>query len=83
MYYLDNNLDLKKALAWMELGIADQPENFRFPFVYRKAKVLAKMGDKAGALAAANDSLAGAAKAGGEIKDEYTRLNNDLIASLK
>lgn len=28
-------------------------------------------------------SLAGAAKAGGEIKAEYTRLNNDLIASLK
>jgi len=81
MYYLDNNLDLKKALAWMDAAIAENPKAFYF--VYRKAKVLAKMGDKAGALAAAQASLAGAAQAGGEIKDEYTRLNNDLIASLK
>ena len=81
MYYLDNNLDLKKAAQWMDAAIAEQPEAFYF--VYRKAKVLAKMGDKAGALAAAKASLAGAAKASGEIKDEYTRLNHDLIASLK
>ena len=81
MFYLDNNLDLKKALQWMDAAIAEQPDAFYF--VYRKAKVLAKMGDKAGALAAANASLAGAAKATGEIKDEYTRLNQALIASLK
>jgi hypothetical protein len=81
MYYLDNNLDLKKALAWMDAAIAENPKAFYF--VYRKAKVLAKMGDKAGALAAAQASLAGAAQASGEIKEEYTRLNNDLIASLK
>jgi hypothetical protein len=81
MYYLDNNLDLKKALAWMDAAIAENPKAFYF--VYRKAKVLAKMGDKAGALAAAQASLAGAAQAAGEIKEEYTRLNNDLIASLK
>lgn len=81
MFYLDNNLDLKKALAWMEAAIAENPKAFYF--VYRKAKVLAKMGDKAGALAAAQASLAGAALASGEIKEEYTRLNKDLIASLK
>lgn len=81
MYYLDNNLDLKKALAWMDAAIAENPKAFYF--VYRKAKVLAKMGDKGGALAAAQASLAGAAQASGEIKEEYTRLNNDLIASLK
>ena len=81
MFYLDNNLDLKKALAWMDAAIAENPKAFYF--VYRKAKILAKMGDKAGALAAAQASLAGAAQAAGEIKDEYTRLNNDLIASLK
>lgn len=81
MFYLDNNLDLKKALAWMDAAIAENPKAFYF--VYRKAKILAKMGDKAGALAAAQASIAGAAQASGEIKDEYTRLNNDLIASLK
>jgi hypothetical protein len=41
------------------------------------------MGDKAGALAAANQSLEMTAKQKGELKDEYTRLNNALIASLK
>jgi len=81
MFYLENNLDLKKALAWMDAAIAENPQAFYF--VYRKAKILAKMGDKAGALAAAQASLAGAAQAAGEIKAEYTRLNNDLIASLK
>jgi hypothetical protein len=35
------------------------------------------------ALAAAQASLAGAAQASGELKEEYTRLNHDLIASLK
>lgn len=81
MFYLDNNLDLKKALAWMDAAIAENPKAFYF--VYRKAKVLAKLGDKAGALAAAQASLAGAAQASGELKEEYTRLNHDLIASLK
>ena len=81
MFYLDNNLDLKKALAWIDAAIAENPKAFYF--VYRKAKILAKLGDKAGALAAAQTSLAGAAQAAGELKEEYTRLNNDLIASLK
>lgn len=81
MFYLEHNLDLKKALAWMDAAIAAQPDAFYF--VYRKAKVQAKMGDKAGALATAQASLAAAAKAGGAIKDEYTRLNEALIASLK
>lgn len=81
MFYLEHNLDLKKAAAWMDAAIAAEPNAFYY--VYRKAKVLAAMGDKAGALAAAKASLEGANKAGGSIKDEYTRLNEALIASLK
>ncbi len=81
MFYLDNNLDLKKALAWMDAAIAAQPDAFYL--VYRKAKVQAKMGDKAGAIATAKASIEGANKAKGEIRDEYVRLNNELIASLK
>lgn len=83
MFYLDHNLDLKKAAQWMDLGIAAQPENFRFPFTYRKARILAAAGDKAGARAAAELSLAGAKQAQGALKDEYVRLNNELLASLK
>jgi hypothetical protein len=41
------------------------------------------MGDKAGAKAAATKSLALASEAQGAIKDEYTRLNNELLARLK
>lgn len=81
MFYLDHNLDLKKAAEWMDAAIAAQPDAFYL--TYRKAKILAKMGDKEGALAAANDSLARASKASGAIKDEYTRLNQELIAGLK
>ena len=83
MFYLDNGLDLKKALAWMNAAIAEQPDAFYF--VYRKAKVQAALGDKAGALATAKASLAAAiAKAPSPLlRDEYVRLNNELIASLK
>jgi hypothetical protein len=41
------------------------------------------MGDKAGAIATAKASIEGANKATGAIKDEYIRLNEALIASLK
>ena len=78
MFYLDHNLDLKKAAGWMDAAIAAQPDAFYY--VYRKALVLEKMGDKDGAIATAKASLEGAAKAGGSIKDEYTRLNEALIA---
>lgn len=83
MFYLDNNFDLKKALAWMDAAIAEQPDAFYF--VYRKAKVQAAMGDKAGALATAKASLEGAnnPKTPPALRDEYVRLNNALIASLK
>lgn len=81
MFYLDHNLDLKKALAWMDAAIVAQPEAFYF--VYRKALVQEKMGDKAGAIATAEASIAGAKKAGGAIADEYTRLNEALIARLR
>ena len=81
MFYLDNNFDLKKALEWMNAAVAEQPEAFFL--VYRKAKVQAAMGDKAGALATAKKSIEMAQKAPPALKDEYTRLNEALIASLK
>jgi len=80
MFYRDHDLDLKKALVWIDAAIAAQPDAYYY--VYHKAKLLAKMGDKAGALAAAQQSIAMAAKDTGPAKDEYTRLNEALIASL-
>ncbi|MSU70010.1 MAG: DUF2911 domain-containing protein [Opitutaceae bacterium] len=81
MFYLDHNLDLKKAAGWMEGAIAERPDAF-FLF-YHQARILAKTGDKAAAIAAARHSLELAAKDASPAKAEYTRLNEALIASLR
>ncbi len=82
MFYYENNQDLKKAAAWMDAAIAERPDAYYM--IYRKGLILAKAGDKAGALAAANQSLEMARKdKTPAIRDEYVRLNEALIASLK
>lgn len=82
MFYFENGGDLKKALEWIDAGLKEQPEAFYM--VYRKGLILAKMGDKAGALAAAQASRQAAAKDNrAALRDEYLRLNDALIASLK
>lgn len=81
MFYFENGLDLKKAAAWMDAAIAEQPDAFYM--VYRKGLILEKAGDKAGALAAAQKSLEMAKKAPGLVGTEYSRLNEALIARVK
>jgi hypothetical protein len=82
MFYYENGGDLKKALEWMEAGLKEQPAAFYM--VYRKGLILAKMGNKAGALAAAKASKEAAARDNRtSLRDEYIRLNDMLIASLK
>jgi hypothetical protein len=81
MFYLDHQLDLKKANEWMDAAIAAQPTGYYL--VYRKAKVQAAMGDKAGALATARKSIEMAKQdKPGSLQDEYVRLNEMLIAGL-
>lgn len=82
MFYYENDLDLTKALAWMEAGLAEQPNAYWM--IYRHGLLLAKNGDKAGALAAAKRSIELAAAAPSpELRDEYTRLNQALIDRLQ
>jgi hypothetical protein len=81
LYYLDHNLDLKKAAVWMDAAIAAQPDGFYY--MYHKARILAKVGDKEGAISMAKKSIEVATKAGGPAKDEYVRLNETLLATLK
>jgi Protein of unknown function (DUF2911) len=81
MFYLNHDLDLKKAAGWMDAALAEQPTAFWL--FYHKARLLAKMGDKAGAIAAAKASIDLVAKSTGPEKGEYTRLNEALIASLQ
>ncbi|WP_438480146.1 DUF2911 domain-containing protein [Oleiharenicola lentus] len=81
MFYYENNLDLKKAASWMDAAIAAQPKAYYL--VYRKALILEKLGDKAGATATAQASLKAANEDTGAIKDEYVRLNETLLTRLK
>jgi hypothetical protein len=81
MFYVDHNLDLDKASAWIDDAIAEQPGQFYL--MYQKARILAAKGDKAGAEAAAHESIDLAAKTNGPAKDEYLRLNEALLAGLK
>lgn len=80
MFYGDHNLHLPEAATWMDAAIAAQPDAFYL--LYHKAIILEKMGDKAGAEAAARQSMALAAKQTGPEKDEYLRLNEALLARL-
>ena len=81
MFYYENDLDIARAKEWIEAAANKQPDAVWI--VYRKGLILKKAGDKEGALAAARRALELAAKADGELKAEYTRLSENLIASLK
>jgi hypothetical protein len=77
MFYYDHGQDLSKASKWVDAAIAEREAHY---IVYLKAKILAKLGDKEGAIAAAKRSTELAIKA----KDTgYVKLNEDLISSLK
>lgn len=78
MFYFDNNLDMKQAAVWMDEAIKANPDQIWL--IYRKGLILEKLGDKAGAIAAATKSMELAAQTRGVIADEYTRLNQMLIS---
>ena len=81
MFYYEHDLDMTKARDWVEAAALLQPDK---PWItYRKGLVLAKMGDKAGAIEAAKAAHAQAQKAGGELGAEYTRLSEQLLAKLQ
>ncbi len=80
MFYYEHDLDLKKALSWIDQGLEAQPDAVWI--VYRRGLILAKAGDKDGAYAAAERTVELAMKTGGALGAEYARLGEDLIASL-
>src|SRR5690606_28911481 len=81
MFYHDNGLDLQKAKTWIEE--ATKGDQAPFYMLHGKAKILAKLGDKAGATEAARKSMAAAEAQGGPVAAEYKRLNETLLANLK
>ena len=80
-FYFNHDLDTKKALAWLDTGLADKPK-IAYELLNLKAKILAKQGDKDGALAAAKESSDLAIKAEGA-NSSWVKLNNDVISSLQ
>jgi hypothetical protein len=77
-YYYDNNKDLKKALEWTEIAMAQNPKGYWI--VHLKAKIQMKMKDYKGAIETAGKSME-IAKA--EKSDDYVKLNEKLIAEAK
>jgi hypothetical protein len=77
MFYYDHGLDLQKAKTWIE---AATKANETYYNVYLKAEILAKLGDKQGAIAAARHSSELASKI--PEANGYIKLNGDLITSL-
>jgi Putative Zn-dependent protease, contains TPR repeats len=80
MFYFEHNIDLPKALEWIDAALAADPNAFYV--AYHKARLLAKMGDKEAAKAAANQSKEIANKLGGAVAKEYAHLNDTLLATL-
>jgi Protein of unknown function (DUF2911) len=81
MFYFENDLDIDRAAALMALAVDANPTHIGM--LYRQALILERKGDRAGAIAAAESSLAGAASAAEELRAEYTRLNTALLDRLR
>jgi hypothetical protein len=77
-YYVENNKDLKQALAWYDKALESNPKAYWN--VHAKAKCYAKMGMVKEAIETANKSIAIAKEAK---DDNYVSLNEKLIKSLK
>ena len=75
IYYYNHNKDMNKALEW--ITEADKANPNAYNMKYWKARIQLKKGDKAAAVASANEGLK-LAKA--EPNAEYIRLCNEVLA---
>jgi len=73
-YYHTEGKDLKQALAWMQKATAG--ENPPFWYLRRMSLIQADLGDKKGAIATAQKSLAAAENAK---NDDYVKMNKDSL----
>lgn len=80
-FYYDHGQDLHKALDWVNAGLADNPQ-IAFELFHLKAQILAKLGDKDGAIAAAKKSSTLAVQFEGA-DSPFIKMNQDIISSLQ
>jgi tetratricopeptide (TPR) repeat protein len=77
-YYFNTGKDIDQAIEWMSMSIEANPNAFWN--IHTKAQMQAKKGDKKGAVATAEASLAKAKAADSDFG--YIKLNEELIAEL-
>lgn len=78
-YYYDNGKDLAKAKEWIDKAISDPANAKAFNVFLLKARIHQKMGDKAGAKANAEKTIALATEAKNE---DYIKMAQDLVKAL-
>ena len=78
MYYLESGKDLNQAVAWFDKAAEQNPKAYWV--FHQKANALAKLGKKAEAALTATKSMELAKQ---EKNDDYVKLNEKLLASLK
>lgn len=81
MFYFDNGLDINRAAELIALALEKKPDHIGM--LYRQALILERKGDVKGAIAAAERSLASASTAGPEPREEYERLNEEVLGRLR
>jgi hypothetical protein len=74
VWYYNHNLDMKKALVWMNEMEKVQPDAYNVK--HWMGRILLKLGDKKGAIASAKMGLAIAEKDG---NSEYIRMNKEVL----
>lgn len=75
IYYYNHDKDINKALSWINEADKTRPDAYNVK--YWKARIQLKAGDKAGAIATANEGLK---LAMAEPNAEYIRLNKEVLA---
>ena len=79
VYYLQSGKDIKKAATWINKAVDMTKDKPRFWYLRQQSLILAKAGDKKGAVKAAKASLAGAEKAGNA---DYIKMNKEFLAKM-
>ena len=80
LFYFENGQDMKKALTWV--NEATRPNTTAPYMMLLKARILAKLGDKNGASAAAKKSAELGVAVEGPTSG-FVKMSNDLISTLK
>ncbi|GAA4806490.1 DUF2911 domain-containing protein [Litoribaculum gwangyangense] len=75
-YYLQEGKDINEAKKWIGAAVEMTKDQPRFWFLRLQSLIHAKAGDKAGAIAAAKKSLAGAEAAGNA---DYVKMNKESL----